>query len=320
MIPTAVRIIDATLREGAQAAGVRWTPDASVAVARALAALDVDTIECGHPAAGEGEAARVRAVLAEGLVPPVLSHARAASGDIDAVAEVGAPWVGIFLGVSELSRIARVRKELPELIRQIGESVRHAKSRGLRVRFSLEDATRTEPADRARAYAAAIEAGADRLGFPDTAGVAEPVDVGRAVEALTREFPEVPVEVHLHDDRGLALASALAAADAGATWISTSVNGLGERCGIPDLAAVLVNLALRGQRPWPDGAKLQEAAALVESLSGSPRDARRPVTGAHAFTHVAKLHVRAVERDPRAYSFVPPERVGRKATGPPEDR
>jgi 2-isopropylmalate synthase len=310
--PAPIRIIDATLREGAQAAGVHWTAASSVAVAKALASLDVDTIECGHPAIGPDERARVRAVLDLELAPPVLSHARALPADIDAVAEVGAPWVGLFLGLNPISCAARVRKEPPELIRQIGASIRHAKAAGLRVRFSLEDATRTPPADRLRAYAAAVEAGADRLGFADTAGVAEPSDVARAVEALRREFPDAPAEVHLHDDRGLALASALAAVDAGATWISASVNGLGERCGIPDLAAVLVNLAARGQRNWPDGERLQETVALVESITGSPRDARRPVTGAHAFTHVAKLHVRAMERDPRAYAWIPAEKVGRK--------
>lgn len=312
MSATPIRIIDATLREGAQAAGVRWTTDSSVAVAKALAALDVDTIECGHPAVGEDERQRVRAVLDAGLAPPVLSHARALAADIDAVAEVGSPWIGLFLGLSVVSRIARVRKEPPELIRQIGESVRHAKGHGLRVRFSLEDATRTPSPDRLRAYAAAVEAGADRLCLADTTGVAEPGDVARGVEDLTKEFPDVPVEVHLHDDRGLAVANALAAVDHGATWISTSVNGLGERCGIPDLAAILVNLAAREQRPWPDGEKLQETVALVESLTRSPRDARRPITGAHAFTHVAKLHIRAMERDPRAYSWIPAEKVGRK--------
>jgi 2-isopropylmalate synthase len=289
-----------------------------VAVARSLAELGVDTIECGHPAIGVEERDRVRAVLDLGLAPPLLSHARAHPGDIDAVADLGAPWVGLFLGLNAVSRIARVRKGIPELIRQIGDSVRRAKGCRLLVRFTLEDATRTSTPDRLRAYAAAVEEGADRLGFADTAGVAEPGDVGRGVEEVRKEFPGVPVEVHLHDDRGLALANALAAVDGGATWISTAVNGLGERCGIPDLAAVLVNLATRNQRPWPDGQHLQAIVGLVGSLVGSPPDARRPVTGANAFTHVAKLHVRAMERDPRAYAWIPAERVGRQVCLRPE--
>jgi 2-isopropylmalate synthase len=307
-----IRIVDSTLREGGQASGVQWTPESSVAIARALAALGVDAIECGHPAVGEAERARIRAVLEAALPPPVLCHARALESDIDFVAEVGAPWVGLFLGLNDLSRIARIRKDLPDLVRQIGRTVAYAKSRGLAVRFTLEDASRTGDDERAAAYDAAAAGGADRLGYADTAGVAEPAEVARGVDAIRRAHPALPVEVHLHDDRGLALASALAAVDAGATWISSSMNGLGERCGIVDTAAVLVNLAVRGQRLWPVGEALQAAADLVDSLSGSPRDARRPVTGAHAFTHVAKLHVRAMERDPRAYAWIPAERVGRR--------
>lgn len=307
-----VRIVDTTLREGGQAAGVRWTPGSSVAIARALAALGVDAIECGHPAVGEAERARIRAVLDAALAPRILCHARALEPDVDAVAEVGAPWVGLFLGLNDLSRIARVRKGLADLVRQIARVVGHAKSRGLAVRFTLEDASRTEDDERAAAYEAAASAGADRLGYADTAGAAEPAEVARGVEAIRRAHPSLPVEIHLHDDRGLALASALAAVDAGATWVSSSVNGLGERCGIVDTAAVLVNLAVRARRLWPDGEAIQAAADLVDSLSGSPRDARRPVTGAHAFTHVAKLHVRAMERDARAYAWIPAEKVGRR--------
>lgn len=307
-----VRILDATLREGAQAPGVGWEPASSVAVARALDGLGVDTIECGHPAIGGAERDRILAVVDAGLGAPLLCHARAVEADVDAVAEVGAPWVGLFLGVNPVSRRARVRKEPEQLLEQLSRAVRHAKRSGLRVRFTLEDASRTDEAEVVRAYDCALDSGADRLGWADTVGAAEPADVALAISSLRSRYAEAAIEVHLHDDRGLALASALAALEAGATWIAASVNGLGERCGIVDLASVLVNLAVRGDRPAPDGELLQRLSAMVAELSGAPPDARRPIVGANAFTHTAKLHVRAMERDEQAYAWIDARDVGRR--------
>jgi len=307
-----VHIIDATLREGAQAPGVTWTPAASVEIARDLDRLGVDTIECGHPSVGPSERDRIRAVLDAGLATPVLVHARARPEDIDAARQIGAPWVGLFRGVNPVSRRARVPSNVPPPLDQIAGAIRHAKDAGLRVRFTLEDASRTDPDESEEAFAAAIDSGADRICYADTVGVAEPADVALAVGRMRARFPAVPVEVHLHDDRGLALANALAALDAGAEWVSTSVLGLGERCGIVDLTALLANVAVRGLRAWPDGDTLQRVARAVATHSGQPPDVRRPVIGENAFTHTAKLHVKAMNRDPASYSWTDPARLGRK--------
>lgn len=307
-----VKIIDATLREGAQARGVRWTPASSAEVAVALAAAGVETIECGHPAVGPSERERIRAVIDRRLAVPVLVHARALEKDVDAALETGAPWVGLFLGVNEISRRARVPGDIPSLLALLSAAVGHAKASGLRVRFTLEDATRTEEPDALAAFGAAVEQGADRICVADTVGVAEPHQVAEHVARIRRAFDGIDIEVHLHDDRGLAMANALAAVDAGATWVSTAVNGLGERCGIPDLATLTANMAYRGLRDWTPGEALQRLSRLVAEHAGWPPDVRRPVVGAHAFTHVAKLHVTAMARDPASYSWVEPERLGRR--------
>ena len=324
ILGTDIHIIDATLREGAQAPGVRFTPEESVEIARGLDAVGVDTIECGHPIVGPAERDRIRAVLEAGLATPVLVHARALRKDVDAAADIGAAWVGIFLGVNDHARRTRVRRPAAELHAMIAAAVEHARKRGLRVRYTLEDASRTETADALEAYGVAVRAGADRLGFADTTGCAEPSHVARCVEAIRADIPDVPIEVHLHDDRGLAVAGTLAAVDAGATWISTAVLGVGERCGIPDLTTVLANLAYRGARAWPPADLLQRLTARVATITGAAPDARRPVIGEHAFTHAARLHVLATARDPASYSWVEAERVGRQValvpTEPEPDR
>lgn len=308
-----VRIVDATLREGAQAPGVAFGVDETCAIASALDRLGVDAIECGHPAKSEQELARVRAVVAMGLPAPVLTHARAHRRDIDAARESGAAWVGLFLGVNEVSRRSRIPgRTLEELLGVIRDSVGYASAIGLAVRFTVEDASRTALADLTAAYGTAVAAGAGRLCFADTVGILDPPATAAAVSAVRAAFAGLPLEVHLHDDRGLALANALAARDAGAQWISCSVNGVGERCGIVDTLVLLANLHVRGEREIVRPEALHDASGLVARATGAAVPPAHPVTGADAFTHKARLHVLAMERDIASYSWTDPAALGRR--------
>lgn len=308
-----VAIIDATLREGVQAPDVRFSPEESREIARGLAAAEVDMIEVGHPCASDLERARVVAVTEARLGRPVLAHARAVPRDVEAVADTGADWVGIFLGVNATTRRARVPEAaVEELLARVDAAVRRAKTLGLGVRYTVEDASRTDDADLVAAFARALDAGADRLCFADSVGALEPAAVAHRVGAVRAAFPAVPLEVHLHNDRGLALANALAAVDAGADWISASVLGIGERCGITDTCTVIANLAHRELRALPPAGTLPAVAATVARFAGIPFPLRNPVVGLHAFTHTARLHVLAMARDPGAYAWMAPERLGRE--------
>jgi 2-isopropylmalate synthase len=310
-----VRVIDSTLREGCQAPGVRFDVAQSVEIARALARFGVDQIECGHPAVSRFEAERVRRVAESGLPVPVLGHARAVPGDIDAVAESGASWVGIFLGINEMTQRTRVGgKSVGQILDCISSSVAHARRRGLQVRYTLEDATRTSEELMMLAFRAAVGAGANRICYADTVGAAEPDAIASSVRALKSEFPATDLELHLHDDRGLAMANALAGIDAGAGWLSTSVNGLGERAGVTDLCLLTANLYYRGDRAQPPGAALQEISRRVAAYGRAQVDSRRPVTGRHAFIHTARLHIEASRRDDNAYNWLPPDAVGGKTS------
>ncbi|MFI1681377.1 hypothetical protein [Streptomyces sp. NPDC020607] len=317
-----VRIIDATLREGMQAANGAFTTEQSVEVARCLIACGVDTVECGHPAIGHHEQLRVAAVVEACGAVPVLAHARANNNDVDAVAKTGADWVGIFLGVNEISLNSR----LPGCSRddvhcKIDESVGYARQLGLQVRFTVEDSSRTDIDLLVETYTRAIRAGAGRIGIADTVGVLEPGKTGELVRRLVSSGLDADIEVHLHDDRGLALANALAAIDAGATWVSTSVNGLGERAGIVDLGALLANLDHRGTRTCADGRRLRDLSRRVGAYSRSAPDDRRPVVGKNVFRHVSRLHLMAVDRDPASYEWIAPELFGAERViggeGPP---
>ncbi|MFI5634130.1 hypothetical protein ACIA8E_33125 [Streptomyces sp. NPDC051664] len=309
------RIIDSTLREGMQSAHGRFTLEQSVEIATLLVRSGADMIECGHPAVDEEELLRVAAVVEAVRDTPVLAHARAHFGDIEAVAKTGASWVGIFLGVNDVSRRSRLPgRTLSHLYETIRESVTHARELGLRVRFTVEDSSRTEPDELVEAYLIAAEAGAERICFADTLGILEPQETAARIRTLRKRCPGTDIEVHLHDDRGLAMANALTAIDAGADWISTSVNGLGERAGITDYAALLVNLHHRGTRTLADGALLSDLSLRVGAYSRSMPDHRRPVVGRDVFHHVSKLHVKAVEREPGSYEWLDPATVGQSGS------
>lgn len=308
-----VRIIDASLREGMQTPAGTFSLEQSVEVASQLALAGVDTIECGHPRIDEYEHARVAAVVRAVAGTPVLAHARACAEDIDAVASTGAAWVGIFLGINDYSRQHRVvGSTTDQLLERIDGNVRHARELGLQVRFTIEDSSRTPDPELFDALRVAVAAGADRLCFSDTTGALEPEVVRARVAAIRSAFTSTAIEVHLHDDRGLSMANALAGIDAGADWVSTSVNGLGERAGVTDLATLLFNLDLRGQRPLPAAGLLQDLSRRVGSYSRSHPDARRPVLGRDVFHHVSRLHTRAVRREPYTYELMPPSRLGRQ--------
>lgn len=314
-----VRVIDATLREGAQTPGVLFSAEQSEEIAGLLVDCGVDMIECGHAAASEDEKRRIKRTLAAAGDVPVLVHARADRSDIDAAAETGAGWCGIFLSFNDYTRRAKVvGASLHDLLATASDSIAYALTCGLRVRFTVEDATRTPDEVLDRAYEVALAAGADRLCYADTVGLLEPPQVAAATARLRERFSETELELHLHDDRGMSVANAMAGIDAGADWVSCSVNGIGERAGITDLFVLLANLHHRGQRRLDDAGALGRLSELVASFARVPISATRPVTGANAFTHTAQLHRRAVAIDPMAYSWIHPEELGRRTgTGSP---
>lgn len=288
-----------------------FTAEQSAEIASLLVATGIDMIECGHAAVSLAERERVKATVAASGDVPVLVHARACRGDIDAVIETGASWVGVFLGCNGQTRRSRVvGASLDDLLAMITDAVRHAVEQGLHVRFTAEDASRTEMATLARAYKAAVAAGASRITFADTVGTLEPGQVNAVARQLRDRFPGTDLEFHLHDDRGLAEANALAAVDGGADWISCSINGLGERAGVTDTSVFLVNLHHRGDRALGDVRALRRASEVVSAFSRMPVDPASPVFGRHAFTHVSRLHQRAVEIDPMAYAWIDPAVLG----------
>jgi 2-isopropylmalate synthase len=304
-------ILDSTLREGEQTPGVHFTVDQKVQIARLLDEFGVDFIEAGHPMVSTEIRRGVEAVAAEGFQARILAHARAVIEDIDAARACDADWVGIFFSVRNQRLEETFRKNLDQAVEIVQGAVTYAKQHGLRVRYTPEDTVRSPWENVTRIARAAVDAGADRISVADTTGCMTPTRMADFVSRL-RMAVRVPINVHCHNDLGMAVANSLAAVEAGAALVDVTVNGLGERTGIAPLAETTVALRLNygTEAPW----KLELLPRLSEAVaeySGLPIPAQAPIVGANAFRHNAGLHVAAVFANPDHYESVPARLVGR---------
>lgn len=307
-----VKILDTTLREGEQTPNVKFTLEQKVAIAKKLDDFGVDYIEAGHPAISEYDKEKVEAIANLGLKSEVLGHARARKEDINAVVETGCMWVGIFCGINDYSRNYKLKGRSQEKVfEMVRGAVEYASQKGLKIRYTVEDATRTSTEDLLKVARLVQRAGAERFSIADTVGCASPEIIFDKISALKREV-SIELEAHCHNDLGLANANALAAYRAGADVIDVTVNGIGERAGLTSLQEFLVTVnRLYGENNW-NLALLPELSNLVRSYSRVRSDDLRPITGRNAFTHTAKLHKNAVQAEPLSYEFIEPSLVGRK--------
>ena len=305
-----VFILDATLREGEQAAGVSFTIDEKVEIARRLDEIGVSLIEAGHPLVSKDIYEAIKRIVAEKLNADVLAHARALRQDVDAAISCDVDQVGIFLGSTE-KKLESMHMDHEKAIDVVGTTVQYAKDHGLETRFTAEDGTRAEESFLERLCSAAVEAGADRICIADTVGCTNPV----RMKALFNKFKnllKISMEAHCHNDFGLAVANTLAAFEGGASYLSVSVNGLGERAGIASLAEVATCLKTLYGIDTIKLDRIFSLTPLIEKYSGIVVSPISPIVGENAFSHKAGIHTAAVLFDPSTYEAFPPDLVGRR--------
>ncbi|MFP3197587.1 MAG: homocitrate synthase [Sulfolobaceae archaeon] len=310
-----VGILDSTLREGEQTPGVVFTVEQRVEIAKALSDIGVTMIEAGHPAVSadiyEG-IKRIVKMKKEGIITSeILGHSRAVKRDIEVAAELEVDRIAIFYGISDIHLKAKHHVTKEEALKIISETVSYAKSHGVKVRFTAEDATRADYQYLLEVIKTAKDAGADRISIADTVGVLYPSKTRELFKDLTSRFPDVEFDIHAHNDLGMAVANALAAVEGGATIIHATVNGLGERVGIVPLQVVVAALKYHFGVEVVKLEKLPEVASLVEKYSGIPMPPNFPITGDYAFVHKAGIHVAGILNDPSTYEFMPPQTFGR---------
>ena len=306
------KLIDSTLREGEQFAKANFRTQDKVEIARALDRFGVDYIEVTSPAASPQSQRDAALIGRLGLGARIVTHSRCNVDDVRAALETGVGAIGFFFATSRILRESSHGKSIQQVIDAMAPPIELARSAGLEVRFSAEDAFRSDVTDLLAVYQAAERMGVSRIGIADTVGIATP----RQVYALVREVRRAvrcDIGFHGHNDTGCAVANSYEAVAAGATHVDVSVLGIGERVGIAPLGAFVARLfALEPQaiaQRYQLG-QLRELERLVARVTGIEIPFNNVVTGETAFLHKAGMHLKSMMANPGSYEVIPPEAFG----------
>lgn len=309
-----VKILDTTLREGEQTPGVSFSVAQKLEIARALDAAGVDAIEVGHPGVSRDINEFISAVVKEDLAAELVVHSRACDSDVEAALDTGVERVAIFLGSSKLHLEEKHRTSTSQAADMAYAAVKQVTASGRKARFTAEDATRADFDSLIEICQAALEAGADRISLPDTVGISLPDDIRSIFRRAKTRLDGAGLDVHCHNDLGLAVANTLAALEGGGDCIHVTVNGLGERTGIAPLCNLAMALKILYGIDTVDPGSLAGISEMVAGFSGIHIGSNRPVVGANAFSHKAGVHTSGVLNNPDTYEPFSPDLVKRKRT------
>jgi isopropylmalate/homocitrate/citramalate synthase len=311
---TPPQVADCTLRDGEQQAGVVFTRKDKVALARALDLLGVSELEIGTPAVSADDREAIAEIASLGLSASLSALARARQDDVELVASTGVNGIRLSLPISERQRAAKLglgENEFLDLALRISA---YSKEKGLHVIFSPYDTTRADVGLLERLLQAFVREGCvDRVRLVDTTGAASPEAIRYLVRFMLDAGEGIPIEVHCHDDFGLATANTVAGALAGAAYLSTTMNGIGERSGNAALEEVALALkVLYGIDVGIRTEHLVEVAAEVERRSGIALQPHKPVVGANSFAHETGMVVAGLLKDPFTAETYDPAVVGQR--------
>ncbi|MHC1625474.1 MAG: 2-isopropylmalate synthase [Methermicoccaceae archaeon] len=305
-------IFDTTLRDGEQTPGVSLTIGEKFLIAKQLEKLGVDIVEAGFPMASRGELQAVKKMANAGFDLKICGLARVVKSDIDAAIEAEVDMVHTFVSTSDIQRESTIKKSREEVLQLSIEAVEYIKEHGIECMFSAMDATRTDMDFLLKIYKAVENAGADVINVPDTVGVMVPSKMYNFIKEIVDNV-NIPVDVHCHNDFGLATANTLAAFEAGASQIQVTVTGIGERGGNADLEECVMALhCLYGAKTNINTQFLVESAQLVSRLTKIPIVPNKPVVGNNAFAHESGIHTQGVlvRSDTFEPGVMTPEMVG----------
>jgi len=307
-----IEILDSTLREGEQTPYVNFLVNEKIQIANFLDKVGVDMIEAGDPSVSPHVFLAIQKIAGLGLKAEIIAHSIASREGINRAKECGVDRVAIFFATSSIHLETKLHKSPQEALEIICDHITYARSLGLKVRFTPEDASRTDLPFLIEVCNAAIQTGADRISYADTTGVLQPHQMYKNIHQLRKQLLPCKIDLHCHNDFGLALANAMAGIRAGADCIHTTINGMVERSGIPDLSeTILAFYSLENVQKYKlDG--LAELSSYLERVTGFFLSPNKPVTGQNAFSHKAGVHTNGVLKNPKTYESLDPALLGRE--------
>ncbi len=312
-LPERVTIHDATLRDGEQTPGVVFSIADKVAIAEKLAEVGVERIEAGMPAVSDQDFRAVKEISHLGLKSQIYVLARAMNVDIDKAVECGCHGVVIEIPIGYPKLKYQFQWTWEDVLRKSVGVIQYARSRGLHVVYFPYDTTRAREEDLRNLFSRLMQdAPPDSIGVVDTMGCALPEAIKYLVR-LVKSLTNLPVEVHTHNDFGMAVATELAGVEAGAECVHSCANGLGERTGNAALEELMVALhVLYGYETQYELSKLPELGELVRRLSKQTFAINKPILGERNFTRESGIGVDLVVKEPLAMFGTHPALTGRR--------
>ncbi|KYH25558.1 2-isopropylmalate synthase [Halalkalicoccus paucihalophilus] len=308
-----VRIFDTTLRDGEQTPRTSFSYDDKREIAAVLDEMGTHVIEAGFPVNSEAEFEAVSDIAAS-TTSTVCGLARVVEKDVESAIDSGVGMIHVFVSTSDVQIEDSMHATREDVKRRAVESIERVNDAGVEVMFSPMDATRTDSEFLIEILEAVDEVGVDWVNIPDTCGVATPSRMSALVK-LVREHTDARVDVHAHDDFGMASANAIAGFEAGAEQAQVSVNGIGERAGNAAYEEVVMAAeSIYGVDTGIDTTRITELSRLIEDKSDVPVPANKPIVGANAFSHESGIHAAGVIENSDTFEpgIMTPEMVGAK--------
>lgn len=305
-----IKIVDTTLRDGEQTAGVVFANREKVRIARLLDEIGVHQIEAGIPVMGGDEKQAIREIVGLGLRASIMGWNRAVISDIEKSIDCGVDSVAISISTSDIHIEHKLQTTRDWVLENMIKAVEFAKKEGMYISVNAEDASRSDMDFLVSFATEAKKAGADRFRYCDTIGILDPFTTFDNIRTL-RDRVGIDIEMHTHNDFGMATANALAGLKAGATHVGVTVIGLGERAGNAALEEVV--MALKHIDGVDLGFKTEMFRGLAEYVSlasGRELPAWKAIVGSNMFAHESGIHADGAIKNPKTYEVFTPEEVG----------
>jgi homocitrate synthase NifV len=306
-------INDTTLRDGEQTAGIVFSTSEKIFIAKMLDEIGIDEIEAGIPIMGGSEREAVKIIAGLGLKSKIIGWNRAKSEDIYASLKIGLKTIHVSAPISQIHIEYKLKKDYGFVKKHLINILRILSKEGVEFSVGGEDSSRADCDTVSEIIKIAKEEGAYKYRYSDTVGVLSPLKAYSAIKKIKSYHKGIIIEIHAHNDFGMASANSVAALNAGADSLSGSISGIGERAGNCALEEVIAYFNfIENKKIKFDFIKAKKLANIVSKITKRPVSPTKPIFGKNIFYHEAGIHTDAILKNPMNYESYPPEYVGAK--------